>query len=164
MPIFGIKFGWQIAHGLVLTHETATDWFGMLRVERPSQVLYHHRLVVAYNQKRFENSTHCQYAWGIWKNSAKTPVRICYRLNDIDDLTLDTTIYSLQMYFSNSGYRMMLGHLRARGQQTRGRVSMQRIDPRRTVLRWFQITERRSYNVASPNALLHIDGNHKLVR
>jgi len=85
-------------------------------------------------------------------------------LSDIDDLTLDTTIHSLQMQFSNSGYRMMLGHLRARGQQTRGRVSVQRIDPRRTVLRWFQITERRSYNVASPNALWHIDGNHKLVR
>lgn len=87
--------------------------------------------------------------------------------SEIDDLTLDTTIRSLQVQFPNSGYRMMLGHLRARGlkvQQTRVRESMQRIDPCGTVLRWFQITERRSYNVASPNALWHIDGNHKLVR
>ena len=87
--------------------------------------------------------------------------------SDIDDLTLDTTIRSLQVQFPNSGYRMMLGHLRARGlkiQQTRVRESMQRTDPCGTVLRWFQITERRSYNVASPNALWHIDGNHKLVR
>ena len=87
--------------------------------------------------------------------------------SDIDDLTLDTTIRSLQVHFPHSGYRMMLGHLRARGlkvQQTRVRESMQRIDPCGTVLRWFQITERRSYNVASPNALWHIDGNHKLVR
>ena len=38
------------------------------------------------------------------------------------------------------------------------------VNGKRPVLRWFQITERRSYNVASPNALWHIDGNHKLVR
>ena len=47
--------------------------------------------------------------------------------SDIDDLTLDTTIRSLQVQFPNSGYRMMLGHLRARGlkiQQTRVRESM----------------------------------------
>ena len=35
--------------------------------------------------------------------------------SDIDDLTLDTTIRSLQVHSPNSGYRMMLGHLRARG-------------------------------------------------
>ena len=47
--------------------------------------------------------------------------------SDIDDHTLDTTIRGLQVHFPNSGYRMMLGHLRARGlkvQQTRVRESM----------------------------------------
>ena len=32
------------------------------------------------NRKRFANSTHYQYTRGIRKNSAKTPVRIWYRL------------------------------------------------------------------------------------
>ncbi|XP_068690585.1 uncharacterized protein [Montipora foliosa] len=41
---------------------------------------------------------------------------------------------------------------------------MRRVDPEGTVMRWLNVTERREYNVVSPNAMWHIDGNHKLIR
>lgn len=41
---------------------------------------------------------------------------------------------------------------------------MQLIDPCGSVLQRFLVTERRSYDVPCPNAVWHIDGNHKLVR
>ena len=51
-----------------------------------------------------------------------------------------------------------------RVQQMRVRASMRRTDPEGTILRWFDVTERREYKVSGPNALWHIDGNHKLIR
>ena len=32
------------------------------------------------------------------------------------------------------------------------------------MLRWLRVTERGKYKVASPNALWHIEGHHKLIR
>ena len=57
--------------------------------------------------------------------------------------------------------------LKSRGiniQWYRLRESIKRIDPIRTSARWHQVVQRRKYNVAGPNALWHIDGNHSLVR
>jgi DNA-binding transcriptional MerR regulator len=87
--------------------------------------------------------------------------------SDIDDNALDDIIRKIKLEFPNSDYRMMLGHLKARGliiQQLRVRESMKRIDPEGTVMRWLHVTERRKYSVSSPNALWHIDGHHKLTR
>ena len=85
----------------------------------------------------------------------------------MSDLDLDNTVKNIKEQFPNAGYRMMLGHLRSRGirvQQMRVRASMRRIDPEGTILRWFDVTKRREYKVSGPNALWHIDGNHKLIR
>lgn len=85
----------------------------------------------------------------------------------IDDTALDETIQTIKVQAPNAGYRMVLGHLRARGitvQQLRVRESMRRVDTEGTISRWLSVTERRKYSVSSPNALWHIDGNHKLIR
>ena len=87
--------------------------------------------------------------------------------SEIDDSALDEAIVNIKRQAPNAGYRMILGHLRADGlfvQQLRVRESLQRVDPHGTTSRWLSVTERRKYNVVCPNALWHIDGNHKLVR
>ena len=42
--------------------------------------------------------------------------------------------------------------------------SLIRIDEAAVAMRWSQVIRRRVYQVPGPNALWHIDGNHKLIR
>ena len=68
---------------------------------------------------------------------------------------------------ADAGYRMIGGMLRSDGffvQHERIRQSLRRVDPVGSELRLARALHRREYNVPSPNALWHIDGNHKLVR
>ena len=63
----------------------------------------------------------------------------------------------------------MTGFLRLRGvvvQQSRIREAMRRVKPEGAMLRALRlhVTHRRSYQVSSPLALWHIDGNQKLIR
>ena len=51
-----------------------------------------------------------------------------------------------------------------RVQRHRLRSSVKRVDPVGQRLREFTNIRRRIYNVHSPLALWHIDGNHKLIR
>jgi len=44
------------------------------------------------------------------------------------------------------------------------RDSVLRIDPAGVALRTTERIQRRTYSVAGPNSLWHIDGNHKLIR
>ena len=44
------------------------------------------------------------------------------------------------------------------------RASIHRIDHERTVERRSHVINRRTYMVAAPNAMWHVDGNHKLIR
>ena len=44
------------------------------------------------------------------------------------------------------------------------RDSLRRIDPVGVVSRLIHTVNRRTYSVPSPNALWHVDGNHKLIR
>ena len=67
----------------------------------------------------------------------------------------------------DSGYRMIEGVLRSEGvliQRERVRQSLSRVDPAGIQRRLTRVLHRRQYYVPSPNALWHIDGNHKLVR
>ena len=41
---------------------------------------------------------------------------------------------------------------------------MHLIDPYSVAMRWMDTLVRREYHVTSPNALWHVDGNHKLIR
>ena len=61
----------------------------------------------------------------------------------------------------------MQGHLLQEGhriQQHRVRESLFRVNPEGVSIRWASTVQRRTYYVASPLALWHIDGNHKLIR
>ncbi|XP_072025022.1 LOW QUALITY PROTEIN: uncharacterized protein [Amphiura filiformis] len=49
-------------------------------------------------------------------------------------------------------------------QRSRVRQSLLRVDPGGAALRVAPPTQRRTYSVAGPNSLWHIDGNHKLIR
>ena len=71
--------------------------------------------------------------------------------------------------FLETGYKRTTGFLKARGivfQQNRIREAMRRINPEGTLSRALRLhcINRRSYQGASPLALWHIDGNHKLIR
>ncbi len=89
--------------------------------------------------------------------------------SSISNETLDNHVTEVLQMFPNCGYRRMLGFLTTRGirmQEWRVRESMHRVDPDGVLLRTLQIqtTHRRGYNVYSPKALYHMDGNHKLIR
>uniref|UniRef100_A0A3B3SM68 Integrase core domain-containing protein n=1 Tax=Paramormyrops kingsleyae TaxID=1676925 RepID=A0A3B3SM68_9TELE len=82
---------------------------------------------------------------------------------------LDHVVEDIQRIYPNSGYRMIHGHLQARGlriQTSRVRCSLQRVDPEGSRIRALlaPMVRRRQYSVPCPNAMWHIDGNHKLIR
>ena len=88
---------------------------------------------------------------------------------DISNEVLDAEVSSILRNFPNTGYKRMTGFLLSRNiriQQQRIREAMRRVDPEGTLLRALEssIIQRRTYQVRSPLALWHIDGNHKLVR
>lgn len=86
---------------------------------------------------------------------------------DIDDSGLDHAIRELKEEFPNSGYRIMDGLLRQRGirvTQIRLREAMLRVDPNGVTVRFADLIHRRKYHVPGPQALWHLDGNHKLIR
>ena len=86
---------------------------------------------------------------------------------DISDVDLDRVIASIKQTHPNDGERMMTGHLTTRGiivPRARMRASVHRIDPINTAIRRSVTVRRRVYSVDGPNALWHIDGNHKLIK
>lgn len=91
------------------------------------------------------------------------------RYADISNEALDNHVMEVFQMFPNCGYRRMLAFLETKGlrvQEKRVRESMHRVDPEGVLLRTLELqtTHRRGYNVYSPRALFHIDGNHKLIR
>ena len=87
------------------------------------------------------------------------------KYSDISDNDLDREICEIKLDHPNDGERLLIGHLAARGiiVRVRVRVSIHRVDPENTIRRSVTI-RRRSYHVEGPNALWHVDGNHKLIR
>ena len=51
-------------------------------------------------------------------------------------------------------------HFKARA---RVRESLHRVDPEGVIQRWQPLIPQRQYHVSGPNALWHLDGNHKLI-
>ena len=83
----------------------------------------------------------------------------------VSDDQLDEIVAKIQQQFPLCGNRQMLGHLLARGlrvQQIRVREAQRRVDPEGSVMRRLRTINRRSYSIAAPRSLWHIDGNHKL--
>jgi len=90
-----------------------------------------------------------------------------YALSNISDDQLDVVVDEIKRTMPYIGIRMVHASLRARGirvPEYRVRECVHRTDPVNTALRWACPISRRTYAVAGPNALWHIDGNHKLVR
>ena len=84
----------------------------------------------------------------------------------ISDAQLDTLVRQIQYQYPNCGYHLLKGHLAAMGyriQENRIRDSLRRVDPVGIMSRWICAIQR-TYSVSGPNALWHIDGNHKLIR
>uniref|UniRef100_A0A8C2BPP5 Integrase catalytic domain-containing protein n=1 Tax=Cyprinus carpio TaxID=7962 RepID=A0A8C2BPP5_CYPCA len=105
----------------------------------------------------------------IWRRMADRGIRVSDSYSTVEDRELDVTVREILSGHPNTGYKMMLGHLRARGirvQRRRVKDSMHRVDPQGVMMRTLrlQTRRRRQYSVPAPNSLWHIDGNHKLIR
>lgn len=89
------------------------------------------------------------------------------RYSTLSDAEIDDQVSVIQSMHPNSGYRMIGGIFRSAGQivqRRRIREALHRVDPVGSERRLTRALHRRVYNVSSPNALWHIDTNHKLVR
>ena len=93
-------------------------------------------------------------------------LNIASTFTDITDDALYDEIEDILRLTPYSGESYVRGALRGRGiwiQRYRVRDTLARIDPvGRAVRRTYEIC-RRTYNVATPNQLWHIDSNHKLI-
>jgi len=82
----------------------------------------------------------------------------------ISDNDLEKIVQEIQELTPNIGQARLLGALRSRGlniQRWRVRNCLRTLDPIGTALRWRSAIYRRKYSVPTPNALWHIDSNHK---
>ena len=85
------------------------------------------------------------------------------------DEEMDGLVRDIKQDFPQSGYRMVLGILRARGfrfQQHCVMECLRRVDLEGIIMRPLQlrVLHRRKYKVYGPNTLWHIDTNHKRIR
>ncbi|XP_053403350.1 uncharacterized protein LOC128558389 [Mercenaria mercenaria] len=89
--------------------------------------------------------------------------RFCNMSND----ELDERVKNITEGNPMLGQRNVMGQLLADGihvQRDRVAEALLRVDPAAVAMRWSQTICRRTYSVPGPNALWHIDGNHKLIR
>ena len=90
-----------------------------------------------------------------------------HRYSDISDTKLDEVVKEIAARLPACGIRSVRSMLQAEGiflQRERVRQSLHRVDPTGIENRLRRSLHRREYNVPNPNALWHIDGNHKLIR
>ena len=83
----------------------------------------------------------------------------------ITDADLDRIVENHHHEFPQAGEAMLRGHMLSLGvhvQRERLRTSVQRLFGSRNP--WHPPISRRVYSVPGPNALWHIDGNHKMIR
>lgn len=87
--------------------------------------------------------------------------------SQISDADLLEEVCVIKRVMPEAGQNIVRGSLEARNihvQMTRIQNCISQVDPINTALRWAAPRKRRVYSVPHPNALWHIDGNHKLVR
>lgn len=87
----------------------------------------------------------------------------------LTDEELDQCVRDIKSRQPHSGYRMVKGLLQAQGlrlQYEQIRASMHRVDTFGVISRMTNLgcSVRRTYSVPSPQSLMHIDTNHKLIR
>ena len=96
-------------------------------------------------------------------------LKISNTYSTISNEKFDQQVLSILQDLPKTGYRRMVGSLKARGvrvQEKRVRRSMLRVDMEGVLSRSVELTtiRRRKYQVKGTKSLWHIDGNHKLVR
>lgn len=80
---------------------------------------------------------------------------------------LDEVIKGVKINFPNDGEVMLQAHMLQLGFKVRRaalRAAIHRVDHENTVSRRSRTIRRRIYSVPHPNAVWHLDGNHKLIR
>ncbi|CAB4029285.1 uncharacterized protein LOC110050550, partial [Paramuricea clavata] len=153
------------------TNENTSYRCSTHRTNRPGRPKYD----ITKNQLEFLRSKH--FSWvSIAKllhvstrtlRRRKIELGIDDNFSAISEEELTRTMEDIIKITPNIGQSRMVGALRARGlniQRHRVRECLRRIDPVGTALRWNPRIYRRKYQVPHPNALWHMDGNHKLIR
>uniref|UniRef100_A0A1X7TUM3 Integrase catalytic domain-containing protein n=1 Tax=Amphimedon queenslandica TaxID=400682 RepID=A0A1X7TUM3_AMPQE len=89
------------------------------------------------------------------------------RYSTLSDAEIDEQVAAIQRMHPDSGCRITEGIFRSSGQiiqRRRIRGALHRVDPLGSQRRLTRALHRRVYSVPSPNALWHMDSNHKLIR
>ena len=105
----------------------------------------------------------------IARRQQELELKISNTYSNISDGELDQQVLSILQDLPKTGYRQMVGFLKARGirfQEKRVRRSMLRVDMEGVLSRSVELTtiRRRKFKVKGTKSLWHIDGNYKLIR
>ena len=93
-------------------------------------------------------------------------ISIRRQYSDISDEQLDVKVREITQDNQFLGQRLVQGMLAAEDikvQRPQVADSLIRVDEAAVAMRWCRAILRREYQVAGPNALWHIDGDHKLI-
>lgn len=85
----------------------------------------------------------------------------------ISESDLDCTLQHIKAEHPACGEVMIQGHLLHNGikvQRSKLRAAIHRVDHVNTVSRHSSVIRRRIYSAPHPNAVWHLDGNHKMIR
>lgn len=91
------------------------------------------------------------------------------RFSELSDDELKIKIQELHLRYPNSGIREIVAMLKILDppiivQRDKAARLLANVDPAGTARRWAQVIPRRTYSVATPNSLWHIDTHHSLIR
>lgn len=105
----------------------------------------------------------------VYRRIAESDLSVKALYSTMTDEELDQCVREIKSRQPHSGYRMIKALLQARGlrvQYNRVRASMQHVDTTGVITRMVHVgcIARRTYSVPGPQALMHIDTNHKLIR
>ncbi|XP_052212367.1 uncharacterized protein LOC127831423 [Dreissena polymorpha] len=125
-----------------------------------------HLVELGYTKKQMAQMLH------VSTSVVKRRLRLCginlrARFSTLSDEELDRRVQDFVTGNKNLGQRMVQAMLLTdwhRVQRQRVADSLIRVDEAGVAMRWAHAIQRRTYKVFGPNALWHIDGNHKLIR
>ena len=103
----------------------------------------------------------------LYRRLAEEGISIDTFYANLSDSQLDIIVARIKQTHPNDGEVLMAGHLASRGiliPRSRLRAAIHRVDPSNTAARRSITIRRRVYVADGPNAIWHLDGNHKLIR
>ncbi|XP_039305618.1 uncharacterized protein LOC105200580 [Solenopsis invicta] len=140
------------------------------RKGRPAVELNEGQLTLLYNEGytavNMANHLGCSKST-IYKKLRELNMPMRARFSQISDDELKITVAQIHQEHPRAGHIMMQSYLKAAGvfvPRHRTRETLNAIDPIGAASRWSQAIRRRSYKVATPNSLWHIDAHLKLSR